>query len=68
MYNISNGTLCYIKHMVARKGQILSWKSNKKTNEKFNNYINKERNKNVLIMLVGTNNVGGYENVCEIEK
>ena len=47
--------------MVARKGQSQSCKSNK-TSEKSNNYINKQETK-------GSNNcVGGYKNVCEIEK
>ena len=51
--------LCYIKCMVARKGQN---KSNKKTSEKFNNYIKKQETK-------GSNNcIGEYKNICEIKK
>ena len=44
------------------KDKIQSCKSNKKTNEKFYNYINKQETK-------GSNNcVGEYKNICEIEK
>ena len=53
---------CYIKRMVARKGQTQSCKSNKKMNEKFYNYINKQETKD------SNNCVGEYKNVCEIEK
>ena len=48
--------------MVARKGKTQSCKSNKKTSEKFNNYINKQKTKR------SNNCVGEYKNVCEIEK
>ena len=48
--------------MVARKGQTQSCKSNKKTSEKFNNYIKKQETKG------SKNCVGEYKNVCEFEK
>ena len=48
--------------MVARKRQIQSCKSNKKSREKLNYYINKQETK-------GSNNcVGKYEDIYEIEK
>ena len=44
------------------KDKTQSCKSNKKTNEKFNNYFNKQETK-------GSNNCfGEYKSVCEIEK
>ena len=44
------------------KEKTQSCKSNKKTSEKYNNYINKQETK-------GSNNcVAEYKNVCEIEK
>ena len=48
--------------LLQRKDKTQSRKSNKKTSEKFNNYINKQETK-------GSNKcVGEYKNVCEIEK